>query len=117
MLVRIFKIFLASCSVSFFHQIFVPHENRSQIDEVYNKTNIIKLQKLCNEVRVFPASPFLNRSLSSLFQVGSVIRPQKSTSLIGCFLRAKIGTNQKHCMDLRHLRRSREGKQSRGFVA
>lgn len=31
-------------------QIFVPHENRSQIDEIYNKTNIMKLQKLCNKI-------------------------------------------------------------------
>ena len=34
----------------FFNQIFVPHENRSQIDEMYNKTSIMKLQKLCNKV-------------------------------------------------------------------
>ncbi|KAJ7393277.1 Metalloendopeptidase [Desmophyllum pertusum] len=31
-------------------KIFVPHENRSQIDEIYNKTNIMKLQKLCTEI-------------------------------------------------------------------
>lgn len=31
-------------------KIFVPNENRSQIDEMYNKTNIAKLQKLCPEI-------------------------------------------------------------------
>ncbi|KAL9971069.1 hypothetical protein ACROYT_G023554 [Oculina patagonica] len=32
-------------------KIFVPHENRSQIDEIYNKTNIMKLQKFCDKIK------------------------------------------------------------------
>lgn len=31
-------------------KIFVPHENRSQIDEIYNKTNIKNLTELCPQI-------------------------------------------------------------------
>ena len=33
-------------------QIFVPPENRSEIDEMYNKTTIGKLKKLCDKVSI-----------------------------------------------------------------
>lgn len=93
----------------FFNQIFVPHENRSEIDEIYNKTNIMKLQKLCNKVR-----GFLERE--SLFSLSDfILIMQLSKSLIGCIFAHEIcnqaTTNHNHCTDLRHQRYSHKGKQ------
>ena len=42
--------------ISICFQIFVPNVNRSQIDEVYNKTSIAKLRKLCSKVRMLMSS-------------------------------------------------------------
>ena len=42
--------------ISVCFQIFVPNVNRSQIDEMYNKTTIVKLQKLCSKVRTLMSS-------------------------------------------------------------
>ena len=42
--------------ISVCFQIFVPNVNRSQIDEMYNKTNIAKLEKLCSRVRTLMSS-------------------------------------------------------------
>ena len=42
--------------ISVCFQIFVPNVNRSQIDEMYNKTSIAKLEKLCSEVRTLMSS-------------------------------------------------------------
>ena len=42
--------------ISVCFQIFVPNVNRSQIDEMYNKTTIEKLHKLCSKVRTLMSS-------------------------------------------------------------
>ena len=42
--------------ISVCFQIFVPNVNRSQIDEMYNKTSIAKLEKLCSKVRTLMSS-------------------------------------------------------------
>ena len=42
--------------ISICFQIFVPNVNRSQIDEMYNKMNIAKLEKLCSKVRMLMSS-------------------------------------------------------------
>ena len=42
--------------ISVCFQIFVPNVNRSQIDEMYNKTSIAKLVKLCSKVRTLMSS-------------------------------------------------------------
>ena len=67
--------------VFFFYQIFVPHENRSQIDEIYNKTNIMKLQKLCNKVTWV----FLVRLLLKRLEVSIDLRFDPKIYLSGYF--------------------------------
>lgn len=42
--------------ISVCFQIFVSNVNRSQIDEMYNKTTIAKLRKLCSKVRALMSS-------------------------------------------------------------
>lgn len=53
--VKRFKFFQTiTVNAHFLHafQIFVPPENRSEIDEIYNKTTIRKLKKLCDKVSI-----------------------------------------------------------------
>lgn len=47
-------------------KIFVPPENRSQIDQIYNKTNIAKLGQLCEKI---PWLPFFQNHFDKIAQI------------------------------------------------